>query len=288
MKKILQVVYFLIIIMTIGIITYFGFSFYNLPLEERFFHSLYKTLKPSGSWGHAFGIFGSLAMIAGVTLYMLRKRVKKFTRIGILKRWLEFHIFLCTLGPALILFHTSFKFGGIVSIAFWSMVAVVLSGVIGRFIYIQIPRSIQGQSFGYTELQNEYLELVNKIKKLYPETSGKIDFFENLENIVDFSKKNTLLGGIAYSFKISVLFRKERIKFKRTLNSISLDKKIKKDILARAGEVLTIKRKTETLRIMQKLFNYWHVAHLPFAIIMLIIMIIHVIVSVSFGYTWIF
>ena len=40
----------------------------------------------------------------------------------------------------LVLFHTAFKFGGIVAVSFWSMVAVFLSGIIGRFIYIQIPK----------------------------------------------------------------------------------------------------------------------------------------------------
>ena len=48
------------------------------------------------------------------------------------KHWLEFHIFLCTVGPLLVLYHTAFKFGGIVSVSFWSMVLVVLSGVAGK------------------------------------------------------------------------------------------------------------------------------------------------------------
>jgi hypothetical protein len=39
---------------------------------------------------------------------------------------------------------------------------------------------------------------------------------------------------------------------------------------------------------MQNLFKYWHVAHLPFALIMLVIMIIHVAVTVTFGFRWIF
>ena len=51
---------------------------------------------------------------------------------------------------------------------------------------------------------------------------------------------------------------------------------------------LSLNRKIDRLLFMQNLFKYWHVAHLPFAIIMLIIMIIHVIVTITFGYKWIF
>jgi hypothetical protein len=39
---------------------------------------------------------------------------------------------------------------------------------------------------------------------------------------------------------------------------------------------------------MQDYLRYWHVAHLPFALVMLFIMIIHVVVAVLFGYKWIF
>jgi len=51
---------------------------------------------------------------------------------------------------------------------------------------------------------------------------------------------------------------------------------------------MSLNRKIERLVLMQKLFNYWHVAHLPFAVIMIIIMIIHVAVTITFGYKWIF
>jgi hypothetical protein len=51
---------------------------------------------------------------------------------------------------------------------------------------------------------------------------------------------------------------------------------------------LGMSRKIERLALMQKLFHYWHIIHLPFAIIMLVIMVIHVGVTIAFGYKWIF
>lgn len=99
-----------------------------------------------------FGIVGSLMMLAGVSSYMLRKRIQKLSRFGLLKYWLEFHIFLCSLGPMLVLYHTAFKFRGLVAVSFWSMVAVVISGVIGRYIYLQIPRTIEGFEMDLNEI----------------------------------------------------------------------------------------------------------------------------------------
>ena len=133
-----------------------GYEYYSTPLEERFFNDQHIFLKPSGSWGHGFGIVGTLMMIIGVSIYMLRKRIRLFFNLGYLKHWLEFHIFLCTVGPILVLYHTAFKFGGIVSVSFWSMVLVVLSGVVGRFIYVQIPRTIQGQEMGIIKFGSRF------------------------------------------------------------------------------------------------------------------------------------
>jgi hypothetical protein len=75
-------------------------------------------------------------------------------RLGKLENWLEFHIFLCALGPIMVLFHTAYKFGGIVAVSFWSMVAVFLSGIIGRFIYLQIPRSIEGRELSLNDVKD--------------------------------------------------------------------------------------------------------------------------------------
>jgi len=51
---------------------------------------------------------------------------------------------------------------------------------------------------------------------------------------------------------------------------------------------MSLNRRIERLVLMQNLFKYWHVAHMPFALVMLVIMVIHVAVTIVFGYRWIF
>src|SRR5210317_2089304 len=146
---------------------YTGYDYYNTPLEERFYHPNHSWFKPSGTFGHGLGILGTLMILFGVSIYIARKRYNLLSKFIRLKYLLEFHIFLCFLGPILILFHTAFKFGGIVSIAFWSMVAVVLSGVIGRFIYIQIPRTIEGRALSLNEVQNMKTDLSSVLSEKF-------------------------------------------------------------------------------------------------------------------------
>ncbi len=268
-------------------ILYFGFDYYSTPIEERFFNSAHTELKPNGIIGHGLGIIGSLMMLLGVATYMIRKRIKKFTRIGVLKHWLEFHIFLCSVGPMLVLFHTAFKFGGIVAISFWSMVAVVASGVIGRFIYIQIPRTIQGSELSLTEIKQENQAYTNKLRSDYKLSESIISEVENIVNI-EHIKEINFKQLIPFYFKELFNNRKKLGNLKSNLSAGNVNHENINSILKISRKKILLARRISMLRIMQKLFKYWHVAHLPFAIVMLVIMLVHVGVAIAFGYTWIF
>lgn len=250
---------------------YTGYSYYHTPLEERFFHPRHNWFKPSGIYGQGLGIIGTLLILVGVSLYIGHKRYNFLGKYIRLKYLLEFHIFLCTLGPILVVFHTTFKFGGIVSVAFWSMVAVVLSGVAGRFIYNQIPRTIEGRALSLNELNEMKTNLAVVLSQQFSLASNTIEIVTDLmnpENPLENSKK---LGYL-----------------KRTLSRGDLPRRDRNAILKLVRQEIKLNRRIARLQKMQRLFKYWHVAHMPFALIMLIVVIIHVGVTLAFGYKWIF
>ena len=264
-----------------------GFEYYNTSLEERFFNEQHNALKPSGTWGHGFGIIGTLMMIVGVSTYMIRKRYRRLFSFGYLKHWLEFHIFLCTVGPILVLYHTAFKFGGIVSVSFWSMVLVVLSGVVGRFIYIQIPRTIQGKELSIQELNNLKAEEAQKVRRALSEDTMALSEFEKMASSERY-KNFELIHSIGFFIKDFFNIRTVLSRLNQNLKLNLIPKSERKEILKSAKAEIVIARRIGLLRTFHKLFRYWHIAHLPFAITMFVIMFIHVIVTIIFGYKWIF
>jgi len=266
-------------------LVYTGYSYYSTSLEERFYHPAYDSLKPSGIIGHGIGILGSLFMLIGVSSYMMRKRMRSLSRLGKIKHWLEFHIFMCILGPILVLFHTSFKFGGVVAISFWSMVAVFLSGIVGRFNYLQIPRSIEGRELNLNEIRDMKSHVGALLKEEY-----KLEV-DAIETILASTRTNINpghLNSIAGFFRKNREDRKSirRLKVFLKMNDLTRDRR--SEILNLVKNEITINRRISRLQAMQGLFRYWHVAHLPFALVMLIIMVIHVLVTLVFGYRWIF
>jgi hypothetical protein len=274
-----------ILLFSLAALLYAGTSYYQVPLEERYFHDNHQAFKPSGVIGHGLGVFGSLAMLIGVGLYMARKRFRSMARLGLLKHWLEFHIFLCTLGPILVLFHTTFKFGGIVAISFWSMVAVFASGIIGRFIYIQIPRTIEGRELSLGEVR----EMKKSLDEIL-ETNQELD--EESRNFI----QHTIVGQDEAASKQRVFsifsdyFRdnKNAADIKSKLKRAGISKSETKRILKLVRNEMSLSRRINRLSLMQELFRYWHVAHLPFALVMIIIMLIHIGVTITFGAHWIF
>lgn len=255
-----------IVIVTTIYLSYVGYSYYKLPIEERFYHPQYDWFKPSGSFGHGLGIVGTLLIVIGVTLYIARKNYGFLERQIRIKYLLEFHIFLCTLGPIMVLFHTSFKFGGIVSISFWSMIAVVASGIIGRYIYIQIPRNISGKELDRKELEEMQAGLRNKLRGQIQFSDAELALLQNADNGENQGKRQLI----------------------QLLQTKGVPKATLKEAKALLRQEQILSTRIRNLARMQKLFGYWHVAHKPFALIMLVFALIHVGVTLAFGYRWIF
>ena len=274
-----------IVVLTTISLFIMGISYYNTPLTERFYHSEHDLYKPSGLIGHGLGIIGTLLIVIGVFSYMARKRYRFLSRFGRLKHWLEFHIFLCILGPIMILYHTAFKFGGIVSISFWSMVVVVASGVIGRYIYLQIPRSMEGRELSLNEVREMKSNLNAHIKnrfKLDEKSYNAILEYTSINSQDQNGDENIRMIRRNKENKISIR------RLKKTLRTYRLSEASIRGIVKLIKNEISLNKKLQRLQSMQRLFKYWHIVHLPFALIMLVIMIIHVGITLAFGAKWIF
>ncbi len=103
-----------------------------------------REIPPAGAlFGHLLGILGFILMLLTETLYSIRKR-SKTARWGSMASWLQFHIFTGLVGPYLVLLHSSWKFNGLAGATTLLTIIIVISGFIGRYIYTQIPRTLEG------------------------------------------------------------------------------------------------------------------------------------------------
>jgi len=93
--------------------------------------------------GHGIGILGSILMLMTATLYSVRK-LQTDARWGSVAAWLRFHMVTGLVGPYMVLLHTAMKFEGLAGLTMLLTVIVVASGLVGRYIYTAVPRTIVG------------------------------------------------------------------------------------------------------------------------------------------------
>lgn len=262
----------------------YGLEYYTTPLTERPFHPQYEELKPSGITSHGYGIVGSLMIIVGVTMYSSRKRLRRLSGIGKLPLFLEFHIFLCLTGPMLVLYHTTFKFGGLVAVSFWSMTAIVLSGIVGRYLYVQIPRGIQGHELTAADLEKELGRMGVRLMFDFGLSADAIEHIDNLSDVRTDARKMGLLRILWFAL-VDDLFRSRAINSSVRALGLRRDAEHKLASAFHARHVLH--RRILLLEQVRKFFHYWHVIHIPFSIIMFVILFVHVGVAIAFGYLWV-
>ena len=261
-----------------------GLDYYLLPIPERAYSPLAELFSPTGLVGHGLGIVGATMIVVGVVGYAARKRMRFLSHAGALRHWLQVHIFLCTLGPFFVLLHTTFKFGGLVSIAFWSMAAVVASGVFGRYVYVRIPKTLNGHFLDLDTISDQVRSLTAEIAA---RTGMEASALEPATASPGAPPKG-LWRALAYAFAEDVAQRRHTRRLRRVLREHAVPPELQRPILDLAADRRKLRQQTLLLRPFQRLFRYWHVVHLPLAGVMFLILGIHVFVAILFGYTWIF
>jgi len=100
--------------------------------------------RASGLVGHGIGILGFVLMLMTETLYSIRKRMTD-ARWGSMAGWLRFHIVTGLVGSYMVLLHTAVHFRGLAGIAMLLTAVVVVSGVVGRYLYTALPRTLDAE-----------------------------------------------------------------------------------------------------------------------------------------------
>jgi TRAP-type C4-dicarboxylate transport system permease small subunit len=271
----------------------YGFDYYRLSGLERPFSTKHALLKPSGRIGIKLGLLG-VGLFFLIFFYAIRKRIVWLSRKGTAKHWLDFHVVAGCSAPLVIAFHSAFKFHGIAGVAFVIMLAVALSGIIGRYLYAQIPQSLNSVDASLMELQQSEAELTRKLSEQHLISA------KDLEPLLRIPTAERATAMPAYRAILLMLaldlmrpFRVARLRLKVLhwggfLTSLG---GLLPTSHADLEEVIsTVRRKSKLskrvvfLNQTQQLFHLWHVVHRPFSYSFAILATIHIAIVFTLGY----
>jgi hypothetical protein len=288
----LRALYVLAIITNLAIFFY-GFDYYKLSAMDRPFSPKHHMLRPSGPIGLYLGFMG-VALFVGIFLYPLRKHWAWLGQIGSTRHWLDIHVLMGLTAPFIIAFHSTLKFKGIAGMAFWIMFAVSASGVVGRYLYAQIPRKVTTAELSMKELQELQESLSQQLaaQRLLPEADLRA-----LLRMPDAQRINRLPIFIAlpYMMILDVVrmfgvarLRRHALTLGQSLKTLAgflptQNRELEKAIHAAAEEAALSKRLLFLSR-SQKVFHLWHVVHKPFSYAFAVLALLHIGLQFFLGY----
>jgi len=274
-------------LLSIILIGWLGHDYYFLPLAEKYKSVHHEKLGPSGIWGHGLGVIGSIIMLLNF-LYSWRKRNEFNEKLGSLKHWLEFHMFVGLFGPILIIYHSVFKFQGIIAtICFFSLVIVVISGIIGRYIYVQVPHNISGLELSLAELELENNRLTEILRT---ETQNDPVILKLCEEIcgAEFNRDEKKLPLLVTLVKSDLQRRKHLNQFMDVLKEKGFSRMFLYEIMGVARQKAITSRRINLWESTHKLLDTWRIIHKKLSWLLFITLTIHVLVTILFGFTWVF
>ena len=275
------------------VIAGYGWNYYTLSAAERPFSPKHQLLRPSGTIGIKLGMLGVL-MFFLIYLYPLRKKWGWLGRMGNSRHWLDFHVVLGTAAPIIIAFHSSFKFGNIAGMAFYSMMMVTLSGFVGRYLYAHIPRGLSAAELSMKEIQEKEEALRKELAEQRATFGFSVDALYELPSPAEVAKTpliasllSMFLLDIKRPFRASLLRLREAGFGAWVFSGFGLfstrDKKLERAIRL-AQTQASLSQSISFLSRTQRIFQLWHVIHRPFSYAFAILAILHIGIALFMGY----
>ena len=272
--------------------TLYGFDYYLLDSTQRPFSPKHFVLRPSGSVGLGLGILGTFLFL-GIFLYPIRKSSTWMRSRGNTRHWLDFHVLLGLAAPFIIAFHASFKFGGLAGMAFWIMAAVAASGVVGRYLYSQIPRRLNAAELSLQEAREEQFRLTEQLaeQKLFSAAWLRPLFRVPSEERIRSQALVIVLLAMVWAdirrlYWVSRLRRLE-LGFWGRLTSLggmlSSGNAELERVIDVARKQAVISQRMVFLSRSQQVFHLWHIVHKPFSYSFVVLALIHIGVVLLFG-----
>lgn len=239
---------------------------------------------PASGIGYALGIVGGVLM-AMLLFYPVRKRFRVLQVLGPLKHWFRFHMVAGIAGPLSVLYHSTFHIGSFnAAIALYSMLLVVASGIVGRFIYRKIHNGLFGSRATLKEIQmtlSQQMEMLAPLLTRFPVISMEVERYIGEVHRQPATRLDAMMHFLSLGWRR--LIASQRIhRATRTILAAGTG-----DAGRSAGDLRTLAltldsamaaaQKTAQFSTYERLFSLWHVVHIPFLWMLLFTAIAHVV-----------
>ncbi len=236
----------------------------------------YRPYDQLGLW---LAYLGSTLMFSSM-FYSARKWVPGIKKLGAQRSWFNYHVWSGAIGPMLVLLHSAGRLDNWVSIAVWSMVAAVLSGLVGRFITTVMPERASRAELRMADLERKLGDLRNRHGGVNVADRFYQGLRQRYSRVSDPKMSGVVAGVLALTIYVrDVLVRPFRSTLLRAKLSGIKDQKARSMVATVATEMAEIECRRVLLPRIEPMFREWKLIHIPFAIILTIVGGIHIFIE---------
>lgn len=255
------------------------------PLVAESLRLSFTGVAGMGRW---IGYVAAVMMIVSA-LYSLRLHVPGLRRIGSSKTWFDFHVVFGITGPVLALLHTDMNVFSpierpIVTALWWFVVAIVLSGLVGRFLYTAIPRF-------EASTERERRRLDAGIRKVADQWTAMTMSANVLAQFMKAQEKAQGRKGSAGEGKGALAFLGFLLEseFERVRSEVALrfrtlgdmrDSRLRNATIKLMSRRAVIERRMQFYGLTKRLLALWRSIHIGVTIFMFVLLMAHVAISV--------
>lgn len=237
--------------------------------------------------GYGMGVVGAVMMLL-LFAYPLRKHVKWMQGFGQMKHWFITHMVLGLGGPLVVLAHTNFELRSMnATVAVWSMIVVVASGLLGRFVYLQVNQGLGGHresAESLARLIDEEKRSGESLSRLAPKMIAQLA--EHGRRVDEHSAKEGALARawsvFGLPFECIATIERCRAKLREDLQGelgrlpAGEREKARVKMLDFAKQYVEATRRVAAFAAYSKLFSLWHILHVPFVFMMVVCVLVHI------------
>lgn len=240
-----------------------------------------KYYTPRSNFGFYLGVVGSVMMLL-LLAYPLRKHMRFMHRWGALKNWFRIHMIMGIVGPLLVLFHSTFHLRSTnATVALFSMLGVVISGIIGRFVYTKIHYGLYGSRATKEKIQEELAGISDDAKSrlhFAPRVEQWLQSFERDSMQLDRSFTSHLFSPLTIGSKRIILAFRCAHELRRILKTERHPefRGGASEAIQLASSYLSKCQRVAQFSTYERFFSLWHMLHVPLIYILAACTIFHI------------
>ncbi|HEX2691157.1 MAG TPA: 4Fe-4S dicluster domain-containing protein [Kofleriaceae bacterium] len=250
----------------------------DLPIEAQLENVHFRAGDPLSVW---CGVIGTGLMIIAA-IYPIFRRMKLFRWMASNTMWFDFHLMAGTVGPMFVALHSAMKLDSWVSAAFWSMVIVVVSGFLGRYLYTQVPELASGVEL--EELDHERFFQQYRPRLTVPMAEIDRELAEQRAKAQQVGISPSMLRALWWLIFQDIGRWPRTLARRGRLAQLGVDRKTRKELAKRAGRMIVIARRQVVAPKAQLLLHSWKKVHVPFTILLTVFSAAHI--YISWGRAW--